>query len=106
MLLGAIFNTAGQNASNKGGKLTLQVGANNGDEISFDVGNFRFSHILCAAATGNKTAWTKASGIQLSTASGAKEVITLMDKMISHVDSQRSGLGAIQNHSPALLMYA
>ena len=94
---GAIFNTAGQNPSNKAGKLTLQVGANNGDEISFDVGNFRFSHILCAADTGNKKAWSAAKGIQLSTASGAREVISLMDKMIGHVDSQRSGLGAIQN---------
>ena len=101
---GAIYNTGANKATV--GQLVLQIGANKGDEISFDVGNFRFSHILCAADTGNKKAWTKASGIQLSTASGAKEVISLMDKMIGHVDSQRSGLGAIQNHSPALLMYS
>ena len=92
---GAIYNTGANKATV--GQLVLQIGANKGDEISFDVGNFRFSHILCAADTGNKKAWTKASGIQLSTASGAKEVISLMDKMIGHVDSQRSGLGAIQN---------
>ena len=101
---GAIYNTA----ANKGsvGQLVLQVGANNGDQISFDVGNFRFTKILSAVDKDNKTAWTAASGLQLSTADGAKAVIDLMDKMIAHVDSQRSGLGAIQNHSPALLMYS
>ena len=92
---GAIYNTA----ANKGsvGQLVLQVGANNGDQISFDVGNFRFTKILSAVDKDNKTAWTAASGLQLSTADGAKAVISLMDKMIAHVDSQRSGLGAIQN---------
>ena len=35
--------------------------------------------------------------VTLSTASGAKEVISLMDTLISKVDGQRSGLGAIQN---------
>ena len=93
---GAIYNTA----ANKGtvGQLVLQVGANNGDQISFDVGNFRFSKIISAAdKNNNKKAWSAAAGIQLGTASGSKEVIDLMDKMIAHVDSQRSGLGAIQN---------
>ena len=102
---GAIYNTA----ANKGtvGQLILQVGANNGDQISFDVGNFRFSKIISAAdKNNNKKAWSAAAGIQLGTASGSKEVIDLMDKMIAHVDSQRSSLGAIQNHSPALLMYS
>ena len=77
--------------------MTLQVGANNGDAISFDVGNFRFLGILSAVDKDNKTAYTTASGLQLQTASGAKAVIELMDKMIAHVDGQRSGLGAIQN---------
>ena len=94
---GSIFNTAAQGATNKEAKLTLQVGANNGDEISFDVGNFRFSAILSKVDAANKTAFTAANGIQLQTASGAKAVIDLMDKMIAYVDGQRSGLGAIQN---------
>ena len=94
---GSIFNTAAQGATHKEGKLTLQVGANNNDEISFDVSNFRFSAILSAVDKNNKTAFTAANGLQLQTASGAKAVIDLMDKMISYVDNQRSGLGAIQN---------
>ena len=94
---GSIYNTAAQNPTGSKGAITLQVGANNGDEIAFEVGNFRFTKILSAVDKTNKTAWTAASGLQLSTADGAKAVIDLMDKMIAHVDSQRSGLGAIQN---------
>ena len=83
-----------QNGS-KGGKISLQVGANNGDEISFDVGNFTFDGIH--SQVGKNTAAFNQSNLILSTASGAKAVIDLMDKMIAAVDSQRSGLGAIQN---------
>ena len=95
---GAIFNTAAQQVSNKDGKLTLQVGANKGDEISFDVSNFMFSFIV-SRADGQTAAkgWSKTNGVLLSTAETSKEVITLMDKMIADVDKQRSGLGAIQN---------
>ena len=87
-----IFNGVGDS---KAGKLVLQVGANNGDEISFDVANFTFDGIHSQA--GKNTAAFNAGNLILSTASGAKAVIDLMDAMISKVDSQRSGLGAIQN---------
>ena len=80
----------------KAGQMTLQVGANNGDQISFDVANFTFS-TLASAAGAKDTSYKKDNGLRLSTAEGAKEVITLMDAMISKVDSQRSDLGAIQN---------
>ena len=93
---GSIFNTAAQNVTNKGGKITLQVGANNGDEISFDVGNFTFS-VMYTVANVKNTAAYNGNNLILSTASGAKAVISLMDTLISHVDSQRSSLGAIQN---------
>ena len=78
----------------KGGTLTLQVGANKGDEINFTVANF--SMFSKFGGTINTAAY-KAGKITLNTASGAKEVITLMDTLISKVDGQRSGLGAIQN---------
>ena len=93
---GSIFNTAAQNVTNKGGKITLQVGANNSDEISFDVGNFTFS-VMYTVANVKNTAAYNANNLLLSTASGAKAVISLMDTLISHVDTQRSSLGAIQN---------
>ena len=85
----------------KGAKMTLQVGANNGDQIAFDVGAFTFKDILAQvkgnANNGSKAVDNNATAILLSTASGAKAAIDLMDAMIAKVDSQRSGLGAIQN---------
>ena len=83
----------------KGAKLTLQVGANKGDEISFDVAAFTFKDILSAVkgTPGDVTKAATNTAINLSTASSAKAAIALMDAMISKVDAQRSGLGAIQN---------
>ena len=80
----------------KTAQMTLQVGANKGDQISFDVANFTFS-TLASAAGAKDDSYKKDTGLRLDTASGAKEVIALMDAMISKVDSQRSDLGAIQN---------
>ena len=96
---GSIYNTAA-NAKGSVGQITLQVGANNGDQISFDVGNFTFKGILThAKGVGAATKGANGAGtaVLLSTASSAKAVIELMDVMIAKVDSQRSGLGAIQN---------
>ena len=79
------------------GTLILQVGANKGDEINFAVDNFEFSAIV-SRADKTTTAWSAGGvGLALGTASGAKDVIALMDKMIAQVDTQRSDLGAIQN---------
>ena len=96
-----IYATKNGNATLKAGsvaKMTIQVGANNGDEISFDVANFKFSAIV-SRADKNTKGWDKdpAKGILLSVASSAKEVITLMDNMLADVDGQRASLGAIQN---------
>ena len=91
---GSIYNTA-SNPKGTVGQLIFQVGANKGDEISFDVGNFTFDGIHSQA--GKNTAAFNAGNLILSTASGAKAVISLMDAMIGKVDAQRSGLGAIQN---------
>ena len=49
----SIYDTTAQNATNKAGKMTLQVGANNKDDISFSVGDFRFRQHLSAAIAGN-----------------------------------------------------
>ena len=109
VLDGAVANSiyGTQNGGSKGGKTTLQVGANKGDEISFSVNNMKFSIIASRALGNNGTNDGFANNkLQLSKADGAKAAIELMDKMIADVDSQRSGLGAIQNHSPALLMYS
>ena len=91
---GSIYNTT-SNPKGTVGQLIFQVGANKGDEISFDVANFTFDGIHSQA--GKNTAAFNNSNLILSTASGAKAVISLMDSMIAKVDAQRSGLGAIQN---------
>ena len=84
------------------GKMTLQVGANKDDEIAFQVNDFAFTALLSRGA-GVDTAqaaagWDeKGKHLKLSTADDAKAVIEIMDKLIADVDTQRSGLGAIQN---------
>ena len=77
------------------GQMVLQVGANSGDTISFDVANFKFDKLASAAKI---TAGAYANGnLILSTADGASKVIAAMDTLIKRVDSQRADLGAIQN---------
>ncbi len=97
--------------NNKGseGQLTLQVGANSGDKITFEVSSFKFSSIMKAGggktdASGGFVAsnaklanGTKAVGVSFSSASSAMKVIESMDIAIKQVDTQRSDLGAIQN---------
>ncbi|MCK0526272.1 flagellin [Anaerobiospirillum sp. NML120449] len=88
------------------GQLTLQVGANKGDTITFDVGNAHFTRIADATKKfgaaqnqvklenfydkGNKV-------IQFSKADAAQTAIQAMDFLIAQIDSERAGLGAIQN---------
>ena len=88
------------NTPSKGGKMTLQVGSNKGDTISFDVGSFKFSVIGKGNSAGiNKqdpTA-TKGQAILFSDVKSAQDLISSMDSIIAKVDSQRADLGAIQN---------
>ena len=107
-----------QNGANKGqagtdGTLTLQVGANKGDTISFTGKSFMFSKlgtvdanlVTATADTLFKTdANTGAISVNMEkleyTGNGNKYVgnlITYMDQMISFVDGQRADLGALQN---------
>ena len=89
-------------ATSESGQLTLQVGANSGDKISFDVANFVFSQLakaVSAAKLGGQKGFGSAAGkwLNLSAASGASDVISIMDAMIKFTDAQRADLGAIQN---------
>ena len=98
----SIYSTGGQNAS-KGGKVTLQVGSNKGDVISFSINNMVFS-VVGKRADANLNAgndkFIKVDGgvvtFQFSKADPS-DAILLMDKMIADVDSNRANLGAIQN---------
>ena len=105
---GVAAGGAGGVGGNKIARMTLQVGANKGDTIDFDVANFKFTKIAEeSGAIGNNgiakdqvldiQGGNAATGLLFNDATKISNVITLMDKMIGHVDSQRAGLGAIQN---------
>ncbi|MCK0526490.1 flagellin [Anaerobiospirillum sp. NML120449] len=83
------------------GKLTLQVGANKGDTIEFQVNAMRFSVIAKNAGLtdqGIQEFYDKAkSAVKISTAELADKLLASIDKIIGQVDSQRADLGALQN---------
>ena len=93
----------GQQAVEYIGKLTLQVGANKGDTIDFNINSMKFSRILSMggvkADQDAKGFWSKAGGglISFDNVAEVQKAIEIMDKMIGAVDAQRAGLGAIQN---------
>ena len=85
---GSIYSAG--NATSKG-KLTLQVGANKGDTITFEVNATILSKINGMAAVMNNGA------LKMSTATDASAMITAIDKAIGIIDGQRADIGALQN---------
>ncbi len=97
------------------GKVTFQVGANNGDQIEFNIGEDAFTltglakmagidvkdNVQAAGAAGGagiaKTNGAVDATWTISTAEGAKLTLANIDKMIAKVDSKRADLGALQN---------
>ncbi|WP_027938933.1 flagellin [Anaerobiospirillum succiniciproducens] len=92
--------------------MTLQVGSNKGDTITFQLGNMMFSKVgeaskingannIDAVIKDATTAFGKAAGdaitVNFSVADAPASIIEYMDKMIGYVDGQRADLGAIQN---------
>ena len=99
----AMLSKSGNAKGNEIGTLVLQVGANKGDTIQFDVNSMKFSHILSKGgvdpAAAAKGFWSAAGGglISFDNVAEVQKAIEVMDKMIGAVDAQRAGLGAIQN---------
>ena len=99
---------AGNPLNGDEGTMTLQVGSNKGDTISFTVENMQFSKIGSRAdgtfkdkvgAAADKKLMNIDKGVitfQFSVADPT-DAIKLMDDMIAQVDSARAGLGAMQN---------
>ena len=84
------------------GELTLQVGANKGDTISFQIQSMKFSQIALGggvdANNGLKKYYDdKNAKILFSTAENIDAAISSLDKMIAKVEGSRADLGAIQN---------
>ena len=102
----SLVSKAGNANNGDAQKVNLQVGANMGDTITFELANMQFSVVGKAANAqfdqnvkgkfldvGNAGEIT----FKFSVASGAKLTLDLVDKMIEQVDASRSNLGAIQN---------
>ena len=89
-----------QGGVNSVGKMTLQVGANKGDTISFEINAMKFSQIAKVGGVADndlKKFWSAAKGIVFTASGNIADAISGMDKMIAAVDSARAGLGAMQN---------
>ena len=89
------------------GKMTLQVGANDNDTITFSLSS-GFSVSQLATAVGGSSAVQAAgtnetddvgsySRFKVSTSANAQTTLGLIDKFIAHVDKKRGDLGAVQN---------
>ncbi|WP_317383099.1 flagellin, partial [Anaerobiospirillum succiniciproducens] len=106
----------GQNAVAGGsGALTLQVGSNKGDTITFKVDSVYFSKIASdtnlvgadkffkvdnkgqVSIDLTKITFNGAGGGQGANAKDIGDVINLMDQAIAKVDGMRADLGALQN---------
>ncbi|WP_308498816.1 flagellin [uncultured Anaerobiospirillum sp.] len=113
-IAGSIFGdpaAGGGNTAPAGdaGTLTLQVGSNKGDTISFTSNSVMFSKIGSGDLMGDaadKVFKTSANGTITVTLTKAKTdtsatsiaaIVELMDSMISKVDGARADLGALQN---------
>ena len=98
-----IFSKAAGTNKSKAGTMTLQVGSNKGDTISFTIENMKFSKITSRADgqfkfADDKLAKTDNGNVIFHFSKvDPSEAISLMDKMIADVDGQRANLGAIQN---------
>lgn len=84
------------------GKMTLQIGANSGDQVDFNVAKLTFAQIADDAGV---TAGLGAnlSAADLTTTANASDALASLDEMIKHVDDQRVGLGVMQNRLEAAI---
>lgn len=83
----ALWGQAGYEGASSGGEgLTLQVGANEGQTVSFSIDDMSARSL---GVDGNK--------IDLSTQDNAKTAMTTIDAAIKKVSQTRGGLGALQN---------
>lgn len=82
----AMWGQAGYDGVSSGEGLTLQIGANEGQTMSFSIDNMSARAL---GVDGNK--------INLNTQAGAQKATTTIDEAIKKVSEQRGRLGAIQN---------
>lgn len=76
--------TNAQTSASGNGGMTLQIGANKGQSLTFGISDMR------SASLG-------ITGVDVSSATGASNALATLDKAIAKVSEQRSNLGAVQN---------
>jgi flagellin len=76
------------------GSLQFQVGANAGQSVTTSLGNTRSSNLGNTVIAGQSLA-----SIDVTTATGAQNAITIVDEAISQVSSLRAQMGAFQKNS-------
>ncbi|MCK0533669.1 MULTISPECIES: flagellin [unclassified Anaerobiospirillum] len=80
------------------GKMILQVGANSGDTITFNVNTFSIGKFTERANGGQVDAkFFDQKQFQIQTVEGANGTIDLVDKMLGVIEGDRANLGALQN---------
>ena len=82
----AQFGQAGYGTASAGTGITLQIGANEGQTMSFSIDDMS---AVALGVDGNK--------VDLSTQAGAQKATTTIDAAIKKVSAQRGKMGAIQN---------
>lgn len=82
----ALWNQEGYDGSSSGGGITLQIGANEGQTMTFSMDDMSARAL---GVDGNK--------VDLSTQSSAQKATTTIDAAIKKVSTQRGRLGAVQN---------
>ncbi|MBU5479028.1 flagellar hook protein, partial [Eubacterium sp. MSJ-13] len=82
----ALWGQDGYDGSSSGSGITLQIGANEGQTMSFTIDDMSARSL---GVDGNK--------VDLSSQDGAKKATSTIDAAIKKVSAQRSKLGAVQN---------
>lgn len=82
----ALFGQDGYGTESSSGGITLQIGANEGQTMTFSIGDMSARAL---GVDGNK--------LDLSSQDAAKKATTTIDAAIKKVSGQRSQLGAVQN---------
>ncbi|MEK4228429.1 flagellin N-terminal helical domain-containing protein [Solibacillus sp. FSL H8-0538] len=76
--------TDAQTSASGNGGMTLQIGANKNQSLTFGIADMR------SASLG-------VTGVNVSSAAGAQNALETLDKAIAKVSDQRASLGAVQN---------
>jgi len=79
------------------GGMRFQVGANEGDTVAVEMGDM--SSIQLARGVNNNSGFMSLADVDVRTALGAQDTLSIVDKAIQQVSSTRGELGAFQKNT-------